>query len=123
LAKFQAVQQALASFAGEAAAVNCAAMGAAKAAARGDFAFEVGVAKLRANMAIGIATAVAHQVHGAIGFTQEHSLQSLTRRLWAWRSELGGDAWWAERLGLAVAARGADQFWSDMVSRSDPEEI
>lgn len=116
LAKFQAVQQSLASFACEAAAANCAAMGAAQAMARGFAPFEIAAAKLRANRAIGIGTSLAHQVHGAIGFTEEYPLHPLTRRLWAWRSEFGNDQYWAERLGNGIVARGADAFWPDLAA-------
>ena len=34
------------------------------------------------------ATGIAHQVHGAIGFTREHALHFATRRLWAWRERV-----------------------------------
>lgn len=125
LARLQAIQQALARFASEVAAVDCAATGAVRAA--GDvgtsstpITFEIAAAKLRANIATGIGTAIAHQVHGGIGFTQEYPLQRLTRLLWAWRSEFGGDQYWASRLGERVASRGAAAFWSDMVARTDP---
>ena len=119
LGKFQAVQQSLASFACEAAAANCAAMGAAQALDRGDGRFEVAAAKLRANRAAGVGTRVAHQVHGAIGFTQDYALHPLTTRLWHWRSEFGNDAYWARRLGEKVATRGAAAFWPDLVARTD----
>lgn len=119
LGKFQAVQQSLASFACEAAAANCAAMGAAQALDRGDAAFEIAAAKLRANRAVGIGTQVAHQVHGAIGFTQEYPLQHLTKRLWQWRSEFGNEAYWAKRVGNSVIERGADNFWPDLTERTD----
>lgn len=119
LGKFQAVQQSLASFACEAAAANCAAMGAAQALDRGDAVFEIAAAKLRANRAVGVGTTVAHQVHGAIGFTQEYALQELTRRLWQWRSDFGNDAYWEERLGRSVIERGADAFWPDLTARTD----
>lgn len=114
LAKFQAVQQNLATFACEAAAANCAAMGAAQAMARGSAGFEIAAAKLRANRAVGIGTALAHQVHGAIGFTEEYPLHPITRRLWAWRSEFGGDSHWSERLGRSIVDLGADEFWADL---------
>ena len=116
LAKFQAVQQALASFACEAAAANCAAMGAAQAMARGDAPFEIAAAKLRANRAVGTGTALAHQVHGAIGFTEEYQLHPLTRRLWAWRSEFGSDRFWAQRLGMPIIAAGSARFWPDLTA-------
>ena len=119
LGKFQAVQQSLASFACEAAAANCAAMGAAQALDRGNAEFEVAAAKLRANRAVEMGTSVAHQVHGAIGFTEEYALAPLTRRLWQWRSEFGNDAYWSARLGSKVIARGADRFWRDLSARTD----
>jgi acyl-CoA dehydrogenase len=101
LAKFQAVQQSLASFATEAAVVNCAAQGAAQAMQRGAAPFEIGCAKLRAHMAAGLATSTAHQMHGAIGFTQEYALHPFTRRLWSWRSEYGNDQFWAAQVAPA----------------------
>ncbi len=119
LGRFQAVQQSLAAFACEAAAANCAAMGAAQALDRGGATFEIAAAKLRANRAAGVGTTVAHQVHGAIGFTQDYPLHPLTRRLWQWRSEFGNDAHWAGVLGREVAARGADAFWPELVARTD----
>ena len=119
LGKFQAVQQSLASFACEAAAANCAAMGAAQALDRGNAEFEVAAAKLRANRAVEMGTSVAHQVHGAIGFTEEYALAPLTRRSWQWRSEYGNDAYWSARLGSKVIAQGADRFWPDLSARTD----
>ena len=65
------------------------------------------------------ATAVAHQVHGAIGFTREHDLRHFTQRLLAWRSEFGSDRQWSEALGHAVIERGVDTFWSDLTARGD----
>lgn len=119
LAKFQAMQQNLATFACEAAAANCAAIGAAQALDRGDGSFEIAVAKLRANQAVGTGTAIAHQAHGAIGFTEEYPLHPLTRRLWSWRSEFGGDSYWAREVGGKVLAAGADAFWPDLTARTD----
>lgn len=122
IGKFQALQQSLAVFAEEAAAVNCAGQAAFAAAGKYDGAveFEVAAAKLRANMAIGIGTSTAHQVHGAIGFTREYSLHPLTRRLWSWRSEFGSDRYWSAILGAQVIAAGADAFWTNLTARSDP---
>lgn len=119
IGKFQAVQQALATFAEEAAAVNCAGEAAARAADRKDAGFEIAAAKLRANMAAMVGAAVAHQVHGAIGFTREHRLHTLTRRLASWRSEFGGERYWAEQVGREVSARGADALWPFLTARDD----
>lgn len=119
LGKFQAVQQSLATFACEAAAANCAAIGVAQAMARGHAPYEIAAAKLRAGRAVGVGAALAHQVHGAIGFTQDYALHPFTRRLWAWRSEFGNDAYWSAQLGPQIIARGADNFWADMTTLTD----
>jgi acyl-CoA dehydrogenase len=119
LSQFQAVQQQLALMGEEVLAVDCAAAAAFRAADRGEASFEIACARLRANHAIDVAAATAHQVHGAIGFTREQDLRLFTQRLLAWRSELGNDRFWSDRLGRAVAARGADAFWSDLTARSD----
>jgi acyl-CoA dehydrogenase len=119
IGKFQAVQQCLAVYAEESAAVNCALMAAALAMDRGDAGFEIAAAKYRAGIAADIGHATAHQVHGAIGFTWEHQLHRWTRRLVSWASEFGSGNYWADRLGTAVVARGPDAFWADITNRSD----
>lgn len=119
IGQFQAVQQQLAVFGAEVAAVGCAARAAFRSAALGDARFEIAAAKLRANLAIDAGTAIAHQVHGAIGFTHEHDLRHFTQRLWSWRSEFGNDRHWSETLGQAVIARGVDAFWADLTARGD----
>ncbi len=111
IGRFQAIQQNLAVLAGQAAAATAAAEAGIEAAARGFDPLAVAAAKIRAGEAAGIGAAIAHQVHGAIGFTQEHRLHYLTRRLWSWRDEFGNEAYWARRLGGEVAAAGADRLW------------
>lgn len=117
IGQFQAVQQQLALFGAETAAATCASRSAAIAACAGDASFEIAAAKLRANQAIGVATSIAHQVHGAIGFTREYALRQATQRLWSWRSEYGNDRYWSERLGRTVVERGPDAFWGDLTNR------
>jgi acyl-CoA dehydrogenase len=116
IAKFQAVQQNLAALAGEVGAASAAADGAAEAIAEHGIASDitaaqVAIAKLRVGDAAGTGAAIAHQVHGAMGFTYEHTLHHSTRRLWGWREEFGNETVWAERLGRMVAAAGADELW------------
>jgi acyl-CoA dehydrogenase len=117
LASFQAIQQNLAVLAGHVAASGIAAEQAFRAADRGDARFETAVAKVRVGEAVGIGTSIAHQAHGAIGFTYEHSLHFATRRLWSWRAEFGSESAWAIELGRRVAARGADNLWTDLTAR------
>jgi len=121
IGSFQAIQWQLAILGEQTAASAVAAAQAFRAAeqagAAGEAAFEIAVAKSRVGEAAGIGAGIAHQVHGAIGFTYEHSLHFITRRLWSWRAEFGGESHWAERLGREVAARGADRLWPHLTSR------
>lgn len=117
IGQFQAIQQNLAVLAGHTAAAGIAAANAFRAADRGDLAFEVAVAKTRVGEAAGVAASIAHQTHGAIGFTYEHHLQFVTRRLWTWRAEFGGDGEWAGELGRSVAERGAEALWPHLTAR------
>ena len=111
IGKFQAIQQQLAAMASEVAAAGAAVEAAFEAADRGNPWFEIACAKVRSGEAAGTAAAIAHQVHGAIGFTYEHRLHFATRRLWSWRAEFGSEAVWAEEIGRHVAGRGADALW------------
>jgi acyl-CoA dehydrogenase len=74
-------------------------------------AFQVSAAKSIAADAATIATAAAHQAHGAMGVTQEYPLHNVTRRLWAWTREYGTGAQSARELGELVAGAGADALW------------
>ena len=117
IGQFQAIQQGLAVLAGHAAAAGMAAANAFRAADRRDPWFETAVAKARVGEAAGIGASIAHQVHGAIGFTYEHQLQFVTRRLWSWRAEFGGESEWATLLGRSVAERGAETLWPFLAAR------
>lgn len=122
LGKFQAVQQSLAAMACEVRAVEAAT---AALAARLDAVnldpsaadFEIAAAKLRANRAVGVVTSIAHQVHGAIGFTAEYDLHRVTLPMMRWRSAYGNDAYWAARLGRQVAGLGGRGLWETLTAR------
>jgi len=112
IGKFQAIQQQLAQFAEQVAAATVAVTASADEVAKGgDVFFAAAIAKIRAGEAAGKSTDIAHQVHGAIGFTHEHRLHHLTRRLWSWRDEFGVESEWSIALGRRIAAQGAEAFW------------
>lgn len=117
IAAFQAIQQQLAILAGQTAVA-----GSAAEAAIADWetpeklALSAAVAKVRCGEAAGIAASIAHQVHGAIGITYEHTLHFATRRLWSWRAEFGSEAFWSERIGQSVAAAGAEAYWPSVTA-------
>jgi acyl-CoA dehydrogenase len=120
IGRFQAVQQSLALAAAEVAAASAAAEAAARAAdADGVLSAElpIAMAKARTSEAAGAVARIAHQVHGAIGFTREHDLRLATTRLWAWRDEDGSEAQWQEVVGAAALAAGADGLWPLITGR------
>ena len=115
LGKFQAIQQMLAEAAGHLAASEAAVALAADAYGREDFAFQAAIAKSRSGEAAGKVAEICHQVHGAMGFTQELPLHFATRRLWSWRDEFGGEPYWQERIGRAVCTAGGEALWPRLV--------
>jgi acyl-CoA dehydrogenase len=116
IGKFQAVQHMLAVLAGHVAASSAAADAAVAASESQAHALLTAVAKSRIGEAASKGTETAHQVHGAMGFTREHSLHHVTRRLWAWRDEFGNETHWQTEIGRLVARRGGDQLWSLLTS-------
>ena len=103
ISKFQAVQHNLARLAGESAAALAAATSAADTLANAssfdDAVFlEAAAAKIRCSEAAEKGGAIAHQVHGAIGFTIEHILHRYTLRALAWRDDFGSESYWAVNL-------------------------
>ncbi len=123
ISKFQAVQHNLAKLAGESAAALAAATSAAdtlanSASFNSDAVFlEAVAAKIRCSEAAEKGGAIAHQVHGAIGFTIEHILHRYSLRALSWRDDFGSESYWAVELGKRVAARGADELWPLVASR------
>lgn len=79
-------------------------------------AFEIAVAKAATSRAASEVAAHAHQVHGAIGMTQEYVLHHFTRRLWSWRQEWGSERHWARVVGERAVAAGADGLWPRVAS-------
>jgi len=113
IGRFQAIQHQIAVLAEHAAATLVAVENAARAVAedRDSAGFACAAGKIRAGEAAGKVAEIAHQVHGAIGFTQEYRLHHVTRRLWSWRDEFGSEAYWARTLGRQIAMAGDNGLW------------
>jgi acyl-CoA dehydrogenase len=111
IGKFQAIQHAIAELASQTAAAQVAGQYACRQVDAGNAEHGGMIAKIRAGQAAGRGAEIAHQVFGAIGFTDEHSLHYLTRRLWQWRCGAGSEFWWSERLGRKTIAAGGDDLW------------
>ena len=104
----------------------CAAAGMVQLAidsAGGDDAFEaIAAAKIRAGQAARQITQMGHQVHGAIGFTQEYPLNLWSRRLWSWRGGYGNEGEWGGLLGAPRLGLGADALWPQLTLQTQQAE-
>ena len=117
IGKFQAIQQNIAVLATLAAAARAAADAGSEAiddwlAGHSEsltHSIEALSAKIRTGEAAGQASAIVHQVFGAIGFTEEHELHNFTKRLWSWRDECGNEAFWSLALGEHILDCGTDE--------------
>lgn len=111
VARFQAVAGHLVRLAEQTEAVRMAARVAAANGREEPSFVDVAAAKTVASEAAGVIAAVAHQATGAMGMTREYELGQLTRRLWAWREEYGGERAWSTRLGASLVGSGPEALW------------
>ena len=102
LGKFQAIQHQLAVMAEQSLAASMAAQIGCSSSGNQPSTMNAAIAKARASEAAVEVTALAHSIHGAMGFTADHDLQLFTRRLHAWRQQAGSESYWQEVLGLAI---------------------
>lgn len=123
IGRFQAVQQLLAVLANEVAAVGAVSEMAVRSMDRGSALLPVAVAKARSSVAADRAAAIAHEVHAAIGVTEELGLHHLTRRLWQWRDDYGSEQFWYAELGERALAGKTDRFWSTLLAASGGAEM
>lgn len=111
LGKFQAIQHQLAVMAEQVLAARMAAQMGCIATGNRPGKMNAAIAKARAGEAAVEVAALAHSIHGAIGFTADHDLQLFTRRLHAWRLEAGSESYWHEVLGQAVLNAPQGEPW------------
>ena len=111
LAKFQVTQQNLAILAEQAAMARAAAAIAGTACGIAPDLASMAAAKVVAGEAASEGARIAHQVFGAMGFSEEHILHFFTQALWSWRDDAGNEASWSRLLGVRAVAAGADGYW------------
>lgn len=117
LAKFQAVQQSLAELAARTALMETVAAAAATAEPA-ERRSAIAAAKVVTSAAARDVAAAGHQLHGAIGFTAEHSLGRSTTALWSWRDRYGSERYWSEVVAEQILGGGADPW--DLVTGAEP---
>ena len=120
LARFQSVQNLVVDLAAETvlakAAVDQAVADALATGLEGPLSgFRVAVARSVTSQALAVAIRNAHQVHGAIGTTHEHTLHRLTLPALQWRGEFGSAAFWERLLADVAVSGGMDGAWPMVV--------
>ncbi len=122
IARFQAVQQQLATLACQVAAAQCSVHVASREVDRVALSaldirarMAISTAKIQAGKLAESAIATGHAIHAAMGYTREHPLHRFTRRLMSYRAELGHERVHARLLGERITARGADVLWDDLI--------
>lgn len=116
IGKFQAIQQQLAMLAGEVAAIGILSDFIITNIDRRLLLVEIAIAKIQSSEASGSVSKIAHQVHGAMGFTDEYPLHYFTRRLWSWRDEYEKETYWASVLADYVFEKQDAQLWELITS-------
>ena len=117
LAKFQAIQHQLAVMATEvAASVRSVDQMQMTEDAPSDL--DVAIAKARVGEAVCVSTDTAHQVLGAMGYTREHHLNYLTRRLWLWRDQFGHETFWHSEIGRHFLSANQADLWTQITDLS-----
>jgi alkylation response protein AidB-like acyl-CoA dehydrogenase len=115
LGQFQAVQHMLAVMS-EQVATAAAAADMARNAILPINLIALAAAKATASEAAGSVAMLAHQIHGAIGITREHSLQLYTRRLWSWRDEFGAEDEWNAIIGSDLLSGNDTPVWHKLTA-------
>jgi acyl-CoA dehydrogenase len=119
ISRFQAVQALIADIGAEAALIRAASDAEVRIADVAPLTSTVaGFAVAAATSCVGHASSVvvrnAHQVLGAMGYTQEHALPRFTNRILSWRSEFGSLRDW-DREVLKYAGDENRSLWSYLV--------
>ncbi len=76
----------------------------------------VAIARVTVTSSAGEVARIGHQLHGAIGTTEEHQLHRYTRPLWAWRDDDGLPRYWQEFVGQAAMRDGEPSIWDELTA-------
>ena len=111
LSKFQAIQHHISEMAVELSASSAALSSVENSNDPDKIIQDIAILKIRAGIAAGKMIAISHQVHGAIGFTQEYELAYFTRNLNSWRNDFGNEVFWQNFIGRIFLEKNNQNLW------------
>ena len=111
LSKFQAIQHHISEMAVELSASSAALSSVGYLDDSDKNVQDIAILKIRAGIAAGKMIAISHQVHGAIGFTQEYELAYFTRNLNSWRNDFGNEVFWQNFIGRIFLEKNNQNLW------------
>ena len=111
LSKFQAIQHHISEMAVELSASSAALSSVGYLDDSDKNVQDIAILKIRAGIAAGKMIAISHQVHGAIGFTQEYELAYFTRNLNSWRNDFGNETFWQNLIGRNFLEKNNQKLW------------
>ena len=67
------------------------------------------------------ASRVGHQVHGAMGMSEEYALGQFTTRIWSWTEEAGRPEFWNTYIGQAFLKQSERNLWASITDGIEGE--
>lgn len=67
------------------------------------------------------ATRISHQIHGAMGMSEEYILGQFTMRMWAWIEEAGRPEFWNAYIGREFLKQSDLNLWTSMTDGIESE--
>jgi hypothetical protein len=79
----------------------------------------VASAKVQTSISATKVSRVAHQIHGAIGLTEEYPLHRFSTQLWSWREEYGSAIYWSNQIIELVRKTNDPSLWNLLTAESN----
>jgi len=67
------------------------------------------------------ASRVSHQIHGAMGMSEEYALGQFTTRMWSWTEEAGRPEFWNTHIGQTFLKQSERNLWASITDGIEGE--
>jgi hypothetical protein len=129
LSSFQAIQHLLAQMACEVAAAESAVSNAAGLidCTSIDLSIETALgiasAKVQTSNSATKVSRIAHQIHGAMGLTEEYPLHRFSTQLWSWREEFGSANYWSIQIIELLRRTNGSSLWNLLTAEANSSSL